>query len=307
MNRREFVAASAALAATAALPAQDPGAPQPNPHGFPASVVHGDSYIETTPIAEYHNAPGARLRGVSGHEVRRAHPLGHLLHLASRRGVVAVSADVLRGPPAVHDRSTKPGIPPLSTPTSGWTTFQRGGHEDVCLHLQAPRRLLDVRHEDPRRSRANWTAPGGPRIEACDLAYCIMETPFRRDVVKELADAAHRRDIKIDLYFSHPDWYDADFRPYVAHPLQVPSSAQLDDCARHRIHPQEAGGPRRHRSRSNARRGHAHDGSPSRPAGRVADQLRHHRHGVPGHVARPALLARAAQDRAEVARAAART
>jgi alpha-L-fucosidase len=46
-------------------------------------------------------------------------------------------------------------------------------------------------------------------------------------VVKELCDAAHKKDIKIDLYFSHPDWYDADFRPYVWHPLQVPSSATL--------------------------------------------------------------------------------
>jgi alpha-L-fucosidase len=51
-----------------------------------------------------------------------------------------------------------------------------------------------------------------------------METPFRRDIVKELCDAAHKRDMKIDLYFSHPDWYDADFRPYMCHPFQVPSS-----------------------------------------------------------------------------------
>jgi alpha-L-fucosidase len=75
--------------------------------------------------------------------------------------------------------------------------------------------------------RANWTASGGLKIESCDLAYSIMETPFRRDVIKELSDAAHKRNIKIDLYSSHPDWYDADFRPYVQHPLQVPSSATL--------------------------------------------------------------------------------
>jgi alpha-L-fucosidase len=77
------------------------------------------------------------------------------------------------------------------------------------------------------KQRADWTAAGKPRIESCDLAYSIMETPFRRDIVKELCGAAHRRDMKIDLYFSHPDWYDADFRPYVVHPLQVPSSAKL--------------------------------------------------------------------------------
>jgi alpha-L-fucosidase len=69
--------------------------------------------------------------------------------------------------------------------------------------------------------RANWTAPGGPKIEDCDLAYSVMDTPFKRDIIKELADAAHKHAMKIDLYFSHPDWYDADFRPYCYHPLQT--------------------------------------------------------------------------------------
>lgn len=77
------------------------------------------------------------------------------------------------------------------------------------------------------KKRVNWAAPGGPATEDCDLAYSIMETPFKRDIVKELCDAARKKDIKIDLYYSHPDWYDADFRPYVWHPLQVPSSGKL--------------------------------------------------------------------------------
>jgi alpha-L-fucosidase len=67
--------------------------------------------------------------------------------------------------------------------------------------------------------RVNWTAPGGPQIEDCDLAYGIMESPYHRDIVKEVADAAHRHHLKLDLYFSHPDWYDADFRPFADHPL----------------------------------------------------------------------------------------
>jgi alpha-L-fucosidase len=77
--------------------------------------------------------------------------------------------------------------------------------------------------------RVNWAAPGGPRIESCNLAYSIMETPFKRDIVKELCDAAHRHGIKIDLYFSHPDWYDADFRPYNYHPLQTPDATVHPD------------------------------------------------------------------------------
>ena len=74
------------------------------------------------------------------------------------------------------------------------------------------------------KQRVNWTAPGGPQIEACDLAYSIMETPFKRDVVRELTEAGRKYGLKIDLYFSHPQWYDADFRPYCYHPLQTPDS-----------------------------------------------------------------------------------
>ncbi len=72
--------------------------------------------------------------------------------------------------------------------------------------------------------RVNWTAPGGPKIEECDLAYSIMETPFKRDVVCEVVDAGRKFGLKVDLYFSHPQWYDADFRPYCFHPMQTPDS-----------------------------------------------------------------------------------
>jgi alpha-L-fucosidase len=62
-----------------------------------------------------------------------------------------------------------------------------------------------------------------------------METPFKRDIIKELCEAARAHGIKIDFYFSHPDWYDADFRPYGYHPLQT-RRATLE-------HPEEYGRP----------------------------------------------------------------
>jgi alpha-L-fucosidase len=76
------------------------------------------------------------------------------------------------------------------------------------------------------KRRVNWIAPGGPALEDCDLAYGIMETPFHRDVVKELCDAGHKHGLKIDLYYSHPNWYNADYRPYCYHPLQIPAAKQ---------------------------------------------------------------------------------
>jgi hypothetical protein len=145
------------------------------------------------------------------------------------------------------------------------------------------------------RQRANWIAPGGPALEGCDLAYSIMESPFRRDVVKGLCDAAQKRGIKIDLYFSHLDWYDAYFRPYVYHPLQVPSSLQLTS-AREMDEAKNAGRSLGYRARSHTGTGREHDRTPSRATGRVAHELRHHRHGLLGHVARPLALAGAAQD-----------
>jgi alpha-L-fucosidase len=72
------------------------------------------------------------------------------------------------------------------------------------------------------KQRVNYRDTAQYLIEPCNLAYSIEETPFKRDIVKELCDAAHKNDIGIDLYFSHPDWYDADFRPYSGHPLLVP-------------------------------------------------------------------------------------
>jgi len=85
--------------------------------------------------------------------------------------------------------------------------------------------LFDTKTKVKRR--VNWMAEGGPQIEECDFAYSVMDSPFKRDVVRELCDAAREHDIKIDFYFSHPDWYDADFRPYVFHPLTVPDYEKL--------------------------------------------------------------------------------
>ena len=43
------------------------------------------------------------------------------------------------------------------------------------------------------KQRVRWDAPGSPQLENCDLAYSIMETPFKRDVVKELCEAGRKR------------------------------------------------------------------------------------------------------------------
>ena len=42
--------------------------------------------------------------------------------------------------------------------------------------------------------------------------YKITNSPFKRDVVKELADACHKAGLKLGYYYSPPDWYHPDYR-----------------------------------------------------------------------------------------------
>ena len=42
--------------------------------------------------------------------------------------------------------------------------------------------------------------------------YNIVDgTPFKRDILKELADECHRQGIALHLYYSHLDWYREDY------------------------------------------------------------------------------------------------
>lgn len=42
--------------------------------------------------------------------------------------------------------------------------------------------------------------------------YKITNTPFRRDVTAELAEACHEAGLKLGFYYSPPDWYHPDYR-----------------------------------------------------------------------------------------------
>jgi len=223
MNRREFVAAAGALAATSAYSclAQTPE----RFRGFPASELYRVPYIENTPVPEYHSAPA------SAYEAFQDMKFGVRIHW----GIYSIWHRGAESWPflqmSFEDRQTYNNLyktwNPAGFDADGWMeAFKESGMKMLAFTTKHHEGFSMFDTKTRVKNRVNWTAAGGPRIESCDLAYSIMETPFRRDVVKELCAAAHKQDIKIDLYFSHPDWYDADFRPYVAHPLQIPSSAE---------------------------------------------------------------------------------
>lgn len=224
MNRRQFLAGSTAAFATTACPEFTHSPEQMS--GFPPSELQRDPYVEISPMSEYHWAP------TSAYESFRDMKFGARIHWGIysiwHRG--AESWPFLEMP--FEDRQRYNNLYQTWNPSD----FDANAWMDIFAESGMKMFAFTTKHHDgfsmfetqtKVKSRTNWISEGGPKIEACDLPYSIMETPFRRDVVKELCEAAHRRDLKIDLYFSHPDWYDADFRPYVVHPLQVPSSSKL--------------------------------------------------------------------------------
>lgn len=221
MNRRDFLASAALTVAAAHVP--QARAQQPV-HGFPPSLLSGDPYIESAPIDGYRSA------SASAYEAFQDMKFGIRIHWGLysiwHRG--AESWPYL--PMSFEDRQAYMSLyktwNPAGFDADAWMDiFKESGMRMFAFTSKHHEGFSMFDTKTRVKTRANWTAAAGPGLESCDLAYSIMETPFGRDIVKELCDAAHKRDIMIDLYFSHPDWYDADFRPYVAHPLQMPSSA----------------------------------------------------------------------------------
>jgi alpha-L-fucosidase len=73
--------------------------------------------------------------------------------------------------------------------------------------------------------------PEAGTFRECDRAYSIMETPLARDVTRELIEAGRAHGLRVGLYFSHPDWYDGDFRFDEWGPLRDPTYTPESDPA----------------------------------------------------------------------------
>lgn len=224
MHRRSFLTGS--LVSTVAL---SRAAARRRNHFLPKSDTHYrqvESYIEEVPVPEYHWA------SEKAYEAFRDIKYGVRLHwgLYSIKGEPNESWPFLKMSFAERQRYQElyKTWNPQGFNADEWMDLFAASGMKMFAFTSKHHDGFSLFHTSTRvRQRTNWTAPGGPGMESCDLAYSIAETPFRRDVVKELCDAARKRNIKVDLYYSHPDWYDADFRPYIYHPLQVPSSSIL--------------------------------------------------------------------------------
>ncbi|KAA6462025.1 twin-arginine translocation signal domain-containing protein [Acidobacteria bacterium AB60] len=231
LNRRQFLARAGAIATAAAFsPDLWPQTLEPPlEHRLPATDVdfqRSRSYIEETPVPAYHWASERAVEAFTDMKFGLRIHWG-IYSLFQRPGESWPFLTLPFEQRQTYNQAYSTWNP-VEFDANSWMTLCRDSGLKMFAFTTKHHEGFSMFDTKTRvRNRVNWTAVGGPRIEDCDLSYSIMETPFRRDVVAELTAAARRHGIKIDLYFSHSDWYDADFRPYGWHPLQVPSSPEL--------------------------------------------------------------------------------
>ncbi|MFO1447023.1 MAG: alpha-L-fucosidase [Opitutaceae bacterium] len=194
---------------------------------LPESVRKGNaSYVEEVPDADYRHASEAAYRSFRDmkYGVRIHWGLYSLLPHARESWTFLELPDEARQRWLESYRSWNP----QGFDARAWMDFfKRAGFE--CFAITTKHHegfsLWDTRTRV--KQRPNFSVPGKPTIEDCDVAFSVMETPFKRDIIRELTDAARARDIKINLYFSHSDWYDVSFRPHGRHPIQNVSSTGI--------------------------------------------------------------------------------
>ena len=234
MQRRSFITGAGAALASSSLSAacsfSQAFASQPSRHRLPSNDAHYQrvrSYIEDEPIPEY------RWASEAAYEAFRDMKYGVRIHW----GIYSVAGFTHESWPflelSYEQRARYNEMYGTWHPTGfdadAWTSlFAESGLRMFALTTKHHEGFSMFNTRSRVKQRVHWNMTGGPGLEDCDFAYSIMDTPFRRDVVKELCEAGRKRNLRIALYFSHSDWYDADFRPYADDPVVVPSAAQLD-------------------------------------------------------------------------------
>lgn len=194
------------------------------------------AHIEADPDAEYLHASDA------AHEAFRDIKFGVRIHwgIYTVKGWARASWAYLDLPNArkkEYNELYKTFNPTEFNADEWMELFTRSGIRCVAI-TSKHHEGFSLYHTQTRvKKRLNFDDPKKITIEDCDLAYSVEETPFKRDIIKETVEAARKYNLMIDLYYSNPDFYDADFRPYAGHPgKNIPRTQEDTDrlIARHR-------------------------------------------------------------------------
>lgn len=65
--------------------------------------------------------------------------------------------------------------------------------------------------QDSPRLTAEAFIDGCEHLETAKINYSIMDSPYKKDIVKAVVDAGRRKGMGVGLYYSHVDWHDPAF------------------------------------------------------------------------------------------------
>ncbi|MEI7733406.1 MAG: alpha-L-fucosidase [Verrucomicrobiota bacterium] len=175
MNRRDFIKTSAGVATLAALPA------------LPPSAIAADKPAKI--IAPPKPAP----RFGDGRDWWFAKRFGLFVHwgLYSIAGFHEQHQWRKRVPREEYVKLARQWNPVKFNPDEWLDLAERAGMKYICL---------TTKHHD-----------GFCLFESKHTAYNTMNTPYGKDVVKMLADACHRRNFPLCLYYSIADWHQPNY------------------------------------------------------------------------------------------------
>lgn len=120
------------------------------------------------------------------------------------------------------------------------SSFDAGQWADLMVRCGFKYFVLTAKHTDgfamfdtktrvrAFRRRGTVSARGIGTVEEVTIPYSIMDAPFKRDIVKELAQAGRRRGLGVGLYYPNHDWFDRDQR-FVKYSMFYDPSFKITD------------------------------------------------------------------------------
>jgi alpha-L-fucosidase len=231
------VAGLVLLAGLAGAPmtwAQEP-VPQPDADGRVVTgrrgTHHWQPYMADADLGDYHHAPPSAVEAFRDQKYGlRIHWGLYSIEHGRESWILAEHAGSLAYQGKYHDLHK--AWDPRDFDADAWTDMMAEGGFRFFVFTAKHHDGFSMYDTATRVGRCPvFFGPDAGGFRECDVAYSIMETPLARDVTGELVEAGRAHGLRIGLYFSHPDWYDGDFRFDEWGPLRDPTYTPERDPA----------------------------------------------------------------------------
>ena len=174
---------------------------------------HWQPYMKNADLSDYHHAPQEAIEEFQDmkYGIRIHWGIYSILHGRESWIINSDHANKSAFQGLYHDLYK--GWYPKDYDSEKWTNMMvRNGFKFFVFTTKHHDGFSMYNTKIPIKNKFNFFGDEVGTIVPANMYYSIMETPFNRDITGELIASARAKGLKIGLYFSHPDWFDADFR-----------------------------------------------------------------------------------------------